>query len=127
LEQQPLKSAVLQGFSLKNCKSLFQNRARLAHSQLVLEQAQLIDESLTIHSVNSIIGIDIAITSTESIDHPSLTLKQIYQSVGKDYNKKKWEAERTVYVLDYENVYLCVRNRNKSLNELLTCLDGLIP
>ncbi|MDR2020815.1 MAG: hypothetical protein LBQ14_08640, partial [Treponema sp.] len=88
---------------------------------------QLIDESLTIHSVNSIIGIDIAITSTESIDHPSLTIKQIYQSVGKDYNKKKWEVERTVYVLDYENIYLCVRNRNKSLNELLTCLDGLIP
>jgi membrane protease subunit (stomatin/prohibitin family) len=25
LEQQPLKNAVLQGFSLKNCKSLFQN------------------------------------------------------------------------------------------------------
>jgi hypothetical protein len=27
LEQQPLKNAVLQGFSLKNCKSLVQNRA----------------------------------------------------------------------------------------------------
>jgi hypothetical protein len=40
LEQQPLKNVVLQGFSLKNYKSLFQNRARLAHSQLVLEQAQ---------------------------------------------------------------------------------------
>jgi hypothetical protein len=31
------KTGVLTGFS----KSLFQNRARLAHSQLVLEQAQI--------------------------------------------------------------------------------------
>jgi hypothetical protein len=29
------------GFSLKNCKSLFQNRARLVHSRVVLEQAPL--------------------------------------------------------------------------------------
>jgi hypothetical protein len=87
----------------------------------------LIDRSLTILSVNSIVDFDITTTSTESIDHPSLTLKQIYQSVGKDYNKKKWEVARTVYVLDYENLYLCIRSRNNSLNELLTCLDKLIP
>lgn len=87
----------------------------------------LIDESLTISRVNAIVGFDIAASSTETIDHPSLTLKKIYQSVGKDYKKKKWEVERTVYVLDYNNLYIAVRNRNNSLNELLTCLDGLIP
>jgi hypothetical protein len=87
----------------------------------------LIDNSLVVARVNSIVGFDIATISTENIDHPSLILKQIYQSAGKDYNKKKWEAERTVYDLDYENLYLCVRTRNNSLNELLTCLDGLIP
>jgi hypothetical protein len=88
---------------------------------------RLIDESLTISKVNSIAGIDITTVSTESIDHPSTVLKQIYKSVGKDYEKKKWGVERTVNDLDYENLYLCVRNRNNSLNELLTCLDGLIP
>ena len=88
---------------------------------------QLIDKSLITHSVNSIIGIDITVSSTESIDHPSCVLKKIYQSVGKDYKKKKWEAERTVYNLDYENLYINVRKRNNSLNELLTCLDRLIP
>ncbi|MFP3089661.1 hypothetical protein LQZ21_04975 [Treponema sp. TIM-1] len=87
----------------------------------------LIDESLTVSHVNSIIGFDITTASTESVNHPSFALKQIYQIAGKDYNKKKWEVERTVYVLDYENLYLNVRNRNNSLNELLTCLDGLIP
>jgi hypothetical protein len=88
---------------------------------------QLIDSSLTNHSVSLIIGIDITVTSTESIGHPSFVLKQVYQSVGKDYNKKKWEAERTVNNLDYENLYVNVRTRNNSLNEFLTCLDGLIP
>jgi hypothetical protein len=88
---------------------------------------RLIDGSLTVPRVNSIVGIDITTASTETIDHPSFVLKQIYQSVGKDYNKKKWEAERTVYDLDYENLYLCVRRRNNSLDELLSCLDGLIP
>jgi hypothetical protein len=88
---------------------------------------QLIDRSLTIHSVNSIIGIDITVASTESIGHPSFVLKQVYQRVGKDYSKKKWEAERTVHNLDYENLYINVRNRNNSLNELLTCLDRLVP
>ncbi|MDR1586146.1 MAG: hypothetical protein LBS57_01675 [Treponema sp.] len=84
----------------------------------------LIDGALTVPYVNSMIGFDITTISTESIDHPSFVLKQIYQSIGKDYNKKKWEVERTVYVLDYENLYLTVRKRNNSLNELLSCLDG---
>jgi len=86
----------------------------------------LIDESLTIPHVNKIVGFDITTISTETIDHPSIVLKTIYQSVGKDYKKRKWEAERTVYCIDYENLYLNVRKRNESLNELLTCLDGLI-
>jgi hypothetical protein len=88
---------------------------------------RLIDGSLTVPYINSIVGIDITTASTEFIDHPSLVLKQIYQSIGKAYNKKKREVERTVYNLDYENLYLNVRTRNNSLNELLTCLDGLIP
>ena len=86
----------------------------------------LIDESLTIPHINKIVGFDIMTNSTETINHPSLTLKTIYQSVGKDYKKKKWETERTVYCIDYENLYLNVRKRNESLNELLICLDGLI-
>ena len=87
----------------------------------------LIDDLLTISYVNQIVGFDITTLSTETIHHPSLTLKTIYQSVGKDYNKKKWEIERTVHCLDYENLYIAVRDRNNSLNELLDCLDGLIP
>ena len=85
-----------------------------------------IDSALTIPLVNSIIGFDITTTSTETIERPSLSLKQVYQKASKDYKKKRWEAERTVHALDYDNLYLAVRNRNDSLKELLTCLDGLV-
>jgi len=87
----------------------------------------LIDALLTTSFVNKMIGFDITTNSTETIDQPSITLKKVYQTVGKDYNKKKWETQRTVHCIDYDNLYLAVRNRNNSLNELLTCLDGLIP
>lgn len=86
----------------------------------------LINEALAISTVNSIVGFDITNDSTESIDHPAVVLKHIYQSVGKNYTKKKWETERIVYNLDYDNLYLNVRKRNNSLNELLTCLDEFI-
>ena len=88
---------------------------------------RFIDELLSVPHVNKIVGFDIMTISTETINQPSLTLKTIYQSVGKDYNKKKWEVQRTVHCIDYENLYLAVRNRNNSLNELLICLDGLMP
>jgi hypothetical protein len=60
-----------------------------------------IDESLTIPIVNSMVGFDITIDSTESIKHPSLILNHIYKKVKKSYSKKKWETERTVYNLNY--------------------------
>lgn len=87
----------------------------------------LIDRSLTVPLVNSVVGFDITTVSTESIDCPSYVLKRIYQRAGKDYDKKKWQVNLTVYNLNYDNLYLCVRKRNNSLNELLACLDGLIP
>jgi hypothetical protein len=87
----------------------------------------VIDASLTVPRVNAIVGFDITTASTETIVQPSLTLKKVYQSVGKTYNKRKKIVNRTVTALDYENLYLAVRNRNSSLDELLTCLDGLIP
>jgi hypothetical protein len=72
-------------------------------------------------------GIDVSKDDTEIIFHPSDILKQIYMKGGTTYDKSKKKVQRTVSVLNYENLYMNVRNRNNSLNELLTCLDGLIP
>jgi len=85
-----------------------------------------ISMSLSFETANEVAGIGVCKDNTESISHPSDTLKQIYMKGGTTYDKSKEKVQRTVEALNYENLYMKVRNRNNSLNELLTCLDGLI-
>ncbi len=86
-----------------------------------------ISNRLSFEIANKITGIDIRSDTTENIQHPSDTLKQIYMMGKTTYDKSEENVLRTVDALDYENLYINVRTRNKSLNELLTCLDGLMP
>jgi len=74
-----------------------------------------------------IAGIDVSKDSTETIWHPADTLKRIYMKGKTTYNKHEGKVQRTVDALNYENLYINVRRRNNSLNELLTCLERLIP
>ncbi|GHS90156.1 hypothetical protein AGMMS49957_15340 [Synergistales bacterium] len=85
-----------------------------------------ISPKLLITSVNKIAEIDVTVDSTEILHHPAETLKKIYNSVGVGYRKRKSEVQRTVHALDYGNLYIEVRRRNDSLNELLDCLDNSI-
>ena len=87
----------------------------------------VISKKISFVTANEIAGIDVSKHSTETIPHPSDTLKRIYMKGGTTYDKSKYKVQRTVDALNYENLYLNVRNRNNSLNEFLTCLDGLIP
>jgi hypothetical protein len=86
-----------------------------------------ISDKLSFEVVNLIAGIDVSKDNTEIIHHPSDILKQIYIKGGTTYDKSMKKVQRTLDALNYENLYVNVRNRNKSLNELLNCLDGLIP
>jgi hypothetical protein len=86
-----------------------------------------ISDRLSFEIANRIIGIDVSRDTTEDIKHPSNTLKQVYIEGGTTYDKSKKKVQRTVDAISYENLYINVRKRNNSLNELLTCLDGLIP
>ena len=88
---------------------------------------QKISDKISLETANNIAGIDVSKHNTEIIPHPSDTLKQIYIKGGTTYDKSKEKVQRTVEALNYENLYIKVRHRNNSLNELLTCLDGLIP
>ena len=85
-----------------------------------------ISKNLSFSTANAIAGIDVSKDNTEIIPHPSDTLKQIYIKGGTTYDKSMDKVQRTVDALDYENLYLAVRHRNNSLNELLTCLEGLV-
>jgi len=87
-----------------------------------------ISSALSIEKVNSIAGIDIQKDDTEKIPHPTVILDEIYKAGGrKGYSKNEYAVKDVVSKLDFSNLYLTVRNRNNSLNELLICLDRLIP
>jgi hypothetical protein len=81
---------------------------------------------LSVGVVNATTGIDIQKDSTALLPHPAETLHDIYHKAGFAYRKRKCHVERTVEAMDYENLYLNVRKRNSSLDELLTCLDGVV-
>jgi len=85
-----------------------------------------ISNKISYETANEITGIDVRKDSTEVIPHPSEALKQIYMKGKTTYDKSQKKVQRTVNELDYENLYINVRNRNNSLNELLTCLDGIM-
>jgi hypothetical protein len=80
-----------------------------------------IDPKLTLAKVNAIAGIDVSTDSTELIAHPTEKLQQIY-----NYSKRKNTVTRIVNTLDYTNLYIDVRQRNNSFNELLMHLDSII-
>ena len=85
-----------------------------------------ISNRISFKTANEITSIDVSKDDTEAIPHPSETLKQIYMKCGTTYDKSREKVQRTVNVLNFENLYVNVRKRNNSLNELLTCLDGII-
>lgn len=85
-----------------------------------------ISKKLSLETANKIAGIDVGRDNTEIIPHPSDTLKRIYIVGGTTYDKSREKVQRTVDAINYENLYIRVRNRNNSLNELLTCLERLV-
>ena len=89
---------------------------------------QKISPTLTMEIVNSIAGIDVQKDDTEVITHPTVVLDNIYQAGGRKngYSKNEFVVKDVVSKLDFYNLYLSVRSRNKSFNELLNCFDELI-
>ena len=64
--------------------------------------------------------------NTELKDKPANFLDSIYQSVGTSYEKQKASIDRTIDALDYVNIYFNVRERNSSLNELISEFEEVL-
>ena len=60
------------------------------------------------------------------ITNPAKTLNDIYKLVGKTYNKKKSQIDRTVKCLDYANLYLNVKDNVLKLNDLISKIDNFL-
>jgi hypothetical protein len=90
---------------------------------------EVIIPDFSIDRINAIAGISIQADDTGKISHPTVVLDKIYKAGGRTsgYSKHEYVVKEIVSKLDFTNLYLNVRRRNNNLNELLTCLDGLIP
>jgi len=73
-------------------------------------------------------GFDPANGPACDLPHPALTLDKIYMTVGKRYDKKKSQIQRTVQALSYEELYVNVQTKAPSLAAFLQTLEnGLFP
>lgn len=59
-----------------------------------------------------------------TVHHPSELLDRIYQMVGLRYKKTQSEIQRTVEVLDYEELFVTVRGMSRSLARFLSKLEA---
>ena len=85
----------------------------------------LIDTKLNCEFINEKLGINLNNDDISLLYNPAKNLGKIYNLAGKGYGKtkQKKQVERTIEFLDYSNLYLNIRNKNKELNELLTYID----
>lgn len=60
----------------------------------------------------------------ETLAHPAAELGRAYGLVGQKYRKHQNEIERTVYCLDFDRMYLEMRERPMRLAQLLDRLDA---
>ncbi len=87
---------------------------------------QCIDPLLTHELIVKSVGFDPCVDDMTLLIQPAEDLKSIYQLVGKTYNKKKNNIERTVSCLDYGNLYLHVSHKITKLKMLIDKIDAFL-
>ncbi len=85
-----------------------------------------IDNRLTLDLIKANFNFDPEKDNVQKRERPQEDLKNLYQLVGKTYNKKKQNVERTVNVLDYSIVYLELPNRMSSLSQFIKHVDDFL-
>jgi hypothetical protein len=85
-----------------------------------------VDSKLTNPFILSSLGFDPCKDDMTLRLIPSEDLHTIYQLARKSYKKKKKQVEKTVNCLDFENLYLNLKNKIAKLNELITKIDNFL-
>jgi hypothetical protein len=83
-----------------------------------------IHNSITKGIIIQTIGFDPDNEDVEKRQKPSEDLHNIYKTAGFAYTKKRNNVNRTVHALDYNNIYLNVRDKVPGLKVLLDQLDS---
>lgn len=87
---------------------------------------QKIHSDLDPLTFKSSFGFDPVTECAEYIEHPAELLNKIYGSVGLAYKKTRKHVERTVKVLDYENLYLCLPSKVPHLSDFVCKVESFL-
>jgi hypothetical protein len=82
-----------------------------------------LDASLTLDRIQQSIGTDLANDDIEGLAQPAQTLNSIYQLVTLGYTKSATDVERTVSLLDFQQVRTQLSNRTPSIMPLIGAVD----
>ncbi len=82
-----------------------------------------IDTSLIPDKIQEIFGFNPKSDNMEQRHHPADDIKQIYNYVGKGYNKSEKQLNRLASNLDYEFLYIHLANNVPSLGEFIGYID----
>jgi hypothetical protein len=85
-----------------------------------------IDSSLTPDKIKQLFGFNPQTDDMEARLKPADDIKQIYNHVGKGYNKSERQINRLAANLDYEFIYIKLVNRVPSLGEFIRYIDKFI-
>jgi hypothetical protein len=83
-----------------------------------------VDSALTIEAIHKHLGFDPANDDMTTRAEPANDLAAAYAIVGKSYFKG--DAQSTIDKLDFEHLYVALRDRISQLNELITAIDSFI-
>jgi hypothetical protein len=84
----------------------------------------IIDSSITTSLIQSRLGFDPEVDDMTNRPNPASDMKAAYQLGGKVY--EKGDAQGTVSALDYDHVYMGLRERIPDLNDLLESIDHFL-
>ena len=82
-----------------------------------------IDPGLTPEQIQAMFGFNPQTDDMEQRPHPADDMKQIYNYVGKGYNKSEKQLNRLASHLDYEFIYMHLINSVPSLGEFVGYID----
>jgi hypothetical protein len=85
-----------------------------------------ISNKLTKNVIENHLGHALDIDSIEKIHNPASVLNDIYQLSEISYRKNQAKVTRVVDALDYENIYLNLREQIESLNSLISDIDEFL-
>ncbi|TAE54299.1 MAG: DUF4276 family protein [Nostocales cyanobacterium] len=85
-----------------------------------------LDTSLTPDKIEDIFGFNPQTDNMETRPKPSDDIKQIYNYLGKGYNKSEKQLNRLAANLDYEFIYIKLANSVPRLGEFIGYIDNFI-